>query len=62
VAGVDIVDDPAQGAQAGDRVLAPAAGEELCFQVVPPGDVTTGAGLTTTATFTFQAEQTAYNP
>lgn len=54
---------PAQGAQAGDRTLAPAASETLCFKVALP--LTTGNAFqsaTTTATFTFNAEQTVNNP
>ena len=53
----------AQGAQAGDRTLAGAAGEDLCFAWSLPS--TTGdafQGAATTATFTFAAEQTANNP
>ncbi len=52
----------AQGAQAGDRTLAASASEVLCFKVELP--LATGAafqGATTTATFTFDAEQTANN-
>lgn len=54
---------PAQGAQANDRTLAPAVSETLCFKVALP--LTTGNAFqsaTTTATFTFNAEQTANNP
>ena len=57
------VGDPAQGAQAGDRTLAAAANEVLCFRVSLP--LTTGNTLqnsNSTATFTFDAEQTANNP
>ena len=53
----------AQGAQAGDRTLAAAAFETLCFKVLLP--TATGNAFqnaTTTATFTFDAEQTANNP
>ena len=53
----------AQGAQAGDRALAAAANETLCFKVEMP--VATGNAFqdaTTTATFTLDAEQTANNP
>lgn len=60
---VNLVGDPAQGAQAGDRALAAAASEVLCFKVSLP--LSTGnafQGLTTTATFDFQAEQTKNNP
>jgi hypothetical protein len=62
VAGTSIIGDPTQGAQAGDRVLAAAADEVLCFHVLLPDTATDDvAGLTTTATFTFDAEQTANN-
>ncbi|MDA0302000.1 MAG: TasA family protein [Chloroflexi bacterium] len=53
----------AQGAQAGDRELAAAANETLCFKVQLP--LSTGNAFqnaSTTATFTFDAEQTANNP
>ncbi|MGH2573075.1 MAG: TasA family protein [Actinomycetota bacterium] len=62
-AGLNVVGDPAQGNQAGDRVLDSGASEVLCAQVSLP--LTTGSGyegLTTTATFDFMAEQTANNP
>lgn len=51
------------GPQAGDRALAAAASEVLCFQAELP--LSTGnayQNATTTATFTFDAEQTANNP
>lgn len=52
----------AQGAQAGDRTLAPAATETLCLHVtLPIGANNTSQGQTTTATFGFEAEQTANN-
>lgn len=54
---------PTQGADAGDRVLAGAASEILCFRVSLP--LATGDSLqnaTSSATFTFAAEQTANNP
>ena len=53
----------AQGAQAGDRVLAASTNEQLCFKVLLP--LATGNAFqlaTTTATFTFDAEQTVNNP
>lgn len=53
----------AQGDQSGDRTLAAAAIETLCFKVLLP--ISTGNAFqsaTTTATFTFDAEQTANNP
>jgi spore coat-associated protein N len=52
-----------QGANAGDRNLAAGASEVLCFRVSLP--VSTGdamQGLSSAATFTFDAEQTANNP
>ena len=52
-----------QGAQAGDRVLNAAANEQICFKVQLP--LATGNAFqtaTTTATFTFDAEQTVNNP
>ena len=57
-----LVGDNAQGAQAGDRPLAAAASETLCFRVNLP--LTTGNAFqnaTTTVTFTFDAEQTVNN-
>jgi hypothetical protein len=53
----------AQGADAGDRVLAAGASEVLCFRVslaLSTGNAYQGA--TSDATFTFDAEQTANNP
>lgn len=53
----------AQGAQAGDRTLAAAANENLCFAWSFP--LSSGNGFknaATTATFTFDAEQTSNNP
>jgi len=55
--------NPAQGAQAGDRALAAGAYEDLCFSwslALATGNAFQAA--TTTATFTFAAEQTANNP
>ncbi|MCP5025756.1 MAG: hypothetical protein GY929_05675, partial [Actinomycetia bacterium] len=55
--------DVTQGSQAGDRVLAAAANEALCFNVsLPLGAANSAQGLSTTATFDFVAEQTANNP
>lgn len=52
----------AQGAQAGDRTLAPAGSEVLCLHVTLPFSVdNTGVNQTTTATFGFEAEQTRNN-
>jgi spore coat-associated protein N len=58
-----LIGDSAQGAQAGDRTLAVSASETLCFRVSLP--LSTGnayESAATTATFTFDAEQTANNP
>ncbi|MEO5941306.1 MAG: TasA family protein [Candidatus Limnocylindrales bacterium] len=52
-----------QGANAGDRTLAAGATEVLCFRVSLP--LATGnayQGVSSAATFTFDAEQTANNP
>ena len=55
--------NPAVGAHAGDRVLAAAANETLCFRVtLPAGTGNAYQAATTTTTFTFDAEQTANNP
>ena len=62
LAGQNVVGDMAQGPDAGDRVLAASASEELCIKVELP--VSTGnayQGQTTEATFTVYAEQTANN-
>lgn len=59
----NLIGDPTQGAQAGDRTLAAAANETLCLRANLP--LATGnayQGATTTMTFTFDAEQTANNP
>jgi len=62
VAGINVVGDPASGAQAGDRNLAASANETLCFNVLlPTSSGNTYQNATTTATFTFNAEQTANN-
>jgi predicted ribosomally synthesized peptide with SipW-like signal peptide len=52
------------GPQAGDRTLNAASSEQLCFAWDLPLLTTGNAfqGATTTATFTFDAEQTANNP
>lgn len=56
--------NPAQGSHAGDRTLAAGANEDLCFawslDLLTTGNAFQAA--TTTATFTFAAEQTANNP
>ncbi len=58
----NIVGDPTQGAQAGDRTLAANTSETLCFKVtLPLSTSNTYQGDTTNITFTFSAEQTANN-
>jgi hypothetical protein len=57
-----LVGSSAQGAQAGDRVLDASANEVLCFRVsLPLATGNTAQSAATTATFTFDAEQTANN-
>jgi hypothetical protein len=56
--GTKVIGDPAVGFQAGDRRLAAATSEVLCFQVLLPAS--TGnkfQSLTTGSTLTFDAEQ-----
>lgn len=60
-AGIAIMGDNTAGAQAGDRALAPGANEVLCVNVSLPL-AAVAQGVTTTATLTFDAEQTANNP
>ncbi len=57
------IGDPAQGADSGDRTLPASVGntEDLCFKVELPSIATGPEGATTTATFTFDAEQTKNN-
>lgn len=58
----NLVGDPAQGSQGGDRVLAASGSEVLCFYVeLPSASDNTYEGLDTTVTFAFEAEQTANN-
>lgn len=58
-----ILGNPAQGAQAGDRNLAAAANETLCFRVsLPSGTGNAYQSATAVTTFTFDAEQTSSNP
>jgi len=55
--------NPAQGAQAGDRALAAAASETLCFVAdLPLSTDNTFQNATSTVSFTFDAEQTKNNP
>ena len=61
--GTNVIGNPAQGNQAGDRTLNASANEVLCFNVqLPSSTGNSFQGLTTTATFAFAAEQTANNP
>lgn len=61
--GLNVIGDPAQGAQAGDRTLNASSNEVLCFNVsLPSSTGNTFQGLNSTATLAFVAEQTASNP
>ncbi len=55
------IGDPATGQQLGDRPLAAGANEVLCFRVTLPSDEEGPKDASTTATFTFDAEQTKNN-
>jgi spore coat-associated protein N len=58
-----LIGSSAQGSQAGDRTMAAASSEVLCFQVALP--IATGnalQGAASDVTLTFDAEQTANNP
>jgi predicted ribosomally synthesized peptide with SipW-like signal peptide len=58
-----IIGDTAQGGQAGDRTLNTGTNETLCFKAdLPLASGDTFQNATTTATFTFAAEQTKNNP
>ena len=62
--GIDVIGDPTQGDDTGDRTLTTASPSEvLCFNVeLPSSTGDSFQGLTSTATFTFAAEQTDNNP
>jgi predicted ribosomally synthesized peptide with SipW-like signal peptide len=63
LAGTKVIGDAATGQQTGDRTLAAGANEVLCLQVsLPSATGNTYQAKTTTATLTFDAEQTANNP
>jgi hypothetical protein len=63
IATTNLVGDPTQGGQVGDRTLNASANETLCFRATLPLGTGNGyQGATTTMTFTFDAEQTANNP
>ena len=55
------IGDPATGFDLGDRPLAAGANEVLCFRVTLPSDEEGPKDASTTATFTFAAEQTKNN-
>ena len=58
----DTVGNAAQGANPGDRVLAPSSSEALCFAVILPLATTNAyQAAATTAAFEFVSEQTANN-
>jgi predicted ribosomally synthesized peptide with SipW-like signal peptide len=58
-----LIGNNAQGAQAGDRTLAAAANEVLCFAVVLPLSAANSLqSRSNTTTFTFDSEQTSNNP
>ncbi len=62
VATSNIFGSAATGQDTGDRAIAGGANEVLCFNVSFPIAGTNAAqGITSTATFTFDAEQTANN-
>jgi len=63
MAGLNVLGDPAAGAQAGDRTLAAGSNEVLCFQVsLPTSTNNTFQNVTTTASLLFNSEQTTNNP
>ncbi|MGD0248044.1 MAG: hypothetical protein ABSB75_03225 [Candidatus Limnocylindrales bacterium] len=63
IATTNLVGDPTQGGQVGDRTLNASANETLCFRATLPLGTGNGyQGATTTMIFTFDAEQTANNP
>jgi predicted ribosomally synthesized peptide with SipW-like signal peptide len=57
-----LIGDSATGAQAGDRTLTGSGSEVLCIRgTLPSGTGNAFQGATTTATFSFDAEQTKNN-
>jgi hypothetical protein len=56
------IGNPAQGDQSGDRTLDAHTPEDLCFKVTLPSNAIGPMAAATTATFTFDAEQTTNNP
>ncbi len=62
VAGTAVFGDSSAGSDVGDRTLAAAANEVLCFDVsLPIGTGNTVQSVTTNVTFTFDSEQTVNN-
>lgn len=60
--GLSLIGNPAQGQHAGDRAMAPSTDEVLCFAVqLPSGTSTALQGASTSATFSFSAEQVSGN-
>ena len=61
--GTNVIGDPTQGEDTGDRTLVASANEVLCFNVeLPTSTGNSFQSLNTTATFVFAAEQTSSNP
>lgn len=59
---INLVGDPAEGEQTGDRVLAASGSEVLCFYVeLPSGTGNSFESASVAADFAFEAEQTANN-
>ena len=59
----NLIGNPAQGEDTGDRLLAASADEVICFKVdLPLTAPDSVQDATTTAVFTFEAEQTDNNP
>ena len=60
--GTNVIGNPSQGTQGGERTLAASTADVLCMQVsLPPTTGSSFQGLSTTATFDFYGEQTANN-
>ena len=60
--GLNVLGNPSQGAQTGDRTVAASGSEVLCIQVeLPLGTGNSYQGLSTTATLVTAAEQTTNN-
>jgi len=60
--GINLIGNPTQGFQTGDRTLVSGANEFMCFKVSLPLSIGNASmGLTTTAIFDFISEQTKNN-